>query len=76
MFRNRIHTDPFIWRAEATVELCEIGEIMAEILSKYAIRKRKFSKSSWLLFINAAVDTNIEIQLLRLENIISESTKF
>lgn len=68
ILRNRIHTDPHVWRAEATVELCEIGEILAEVLSKYATKKDKFTLELWNYFIDQATDINIELQLMRLEN--------
>ena len=73
ILRNKSHTDPWIWRSEATIELCDIGDILARVLTEHVERKKGFSKRLWEQFIEQATDINIELQLMRLENIIRKS---
>ena len=62
--------NPCVYNNEALEETIKIADVLAELVSKFAIQKKKFRIQNWLALLDEATDLIIELHLLRLEDII------
>ena len=65
--------NPCIYNNDDLNETIRIADPLADMILKFAVRKRKFRIQDWKNLLDVAFDLIIELQLLQLENIIGKS---
>ena len=54
------------------IQMLRLGDAAADTLSKFAIRKRKFTKKLWAEFITISQKINMNLMMLKLEMIMGK----